>query len=363
MNIVLTGFMGCGKTTVGKALAEKIKKRFIDTDELIQKTAGKTISEIFAEQGEKKFRKLESKTISQVSKLDNQVIATGGGSVLNPENLKVLNRNGVILFLNTSNDVILKRIENQKNRPLMSVQNQKKQVQKLMKKRMPFYTQADYILDANCSITEIVNEIQRLLCNLQVCTTVTNKKELAKALEFETDLIELRLDQLHENLNELITISSVPVIVKVQFLNQLPEVIRSPAAIVDLDIEQADDFAIQQIRRKQKLVLLSFHDFQKTPSLAQLTKILNQQMQNADIGKIVTLGTNTEDIDAIIGLLKIAKNAGFPLIAFLMGESQKHTRTLMCLKGSLLTYAHVNQPLAVGQSSLQELKQKEACSV
>jgi len=98
-NIVLIGLMGSGKTTIGKKIAEKLKMKFIDTDELIVQKAQKAINLIFAEDGELFFRDLESEVIEEISKQENIVISTGGGAVLREENLNNLKKNGVLFYL------------------------------------------------------------------------------------------------------------------------------------------------------------------------------------------------------------------------------------------------------------------------
>ncbi|MGN0494494.1 MAG: shikimate kinase [Acutalibacteraceae bacterium] len=98
-NIVLIGMPGCGKTTIGKAVAKETKKEFIDTDDEIVKNTGRSIPEIFQKYGEKKFREIESEVIKEVSARQSSVIATGGGAVLNPENVSLLKENGLIVFI------------------------------------------------------------------------------------------------------------------------------------------------------------------------------------------------------------------------------------------------------------------------
>ena len=98
-NIVLIGMPGCGKTTIGKSVAMETKKKFIDTDDEIVKKTGMSIPEIFEIYGEKKFREIESEVIKEVAALQSAVIATGGGAVLNPQNVSLLKENGIIVFI------------------------------------------------------------------------------------------------------------------------------------------------------------------------------------------------------------------------------------------------------------------------
>jgi len=119
-NIILTGFMGTGKSTVGRLLAKKTGYRFVDTDTLIEQQTGKTITEIFTTQGEKAFRHLETELVKKLAKKGGQVIATGGGLVLNPDNVKELSRTGKIFCLTATADEILQRVKQQENtRPLL----------------------------------------------------------------------------------------------------------------------------------------------------------------------------------------------------------------------------------------------------
>ena len=119
-NIVLTGFMASGKTTVGKEIANKLNLIFYDTDKIIEEQEGKTISEIFEQCGEKYFRELESKLAITLKNVENAVIATGGGFVINPQNIELMRQNGVVINLKTTPEIILDRIQAAKNtRPLM----------------------------------------------------------------------------------------------------------------------------------------------------------------------------------------------------------------------------------------------------
>ena len=98
-NIVLTGFMASGKSTVGRALAQKLNVSFIDTDQLIEIEQKRQIKDIFAQFGEPYFRTLETEAVRQVCRKDGQVIATGGGIVLNPKNIELFRKNSIIVFL------------------------------------------------------------------------------------------------------------------------------------------------------------------------------------------------------------------------------------------------------------------------
>lgn len=163
-NIILTGFMGTGKTSVGKRLAKELNLKFIDTDGLIEKEAGICINEIFAKFGEAYFRRLESKVINEVSSDENMIIATGGGAVINPTNLLVLKKNGTLICLTASIDVILSRVGSGDERPLISEGDKKETISNLLKVREPFYKKADFIVDTTTkSIKEVVKEVLKIV--------------------------------------------------------------------------------------------------------------------------------------------------------------------------------------------------------
>lgn len=164
-NIVLTGFMGTGKSQVGRRLAKELNIQFVDTDDLIEKEAGKSIAQIFAQLGEGYFRSLESKVINQLSAIGYQpsakVIATGGGAIVNPKNLEALKKSGIVICLTASVESILSRIGSSDERPLLAKGNKKQIISDLLKQREPFYKKADFIIDTTAkSIDEVVKEIK-----------------------------------------------------------------------------------------------------------------------------------------------------------------------------------------------------------
>lgn len=145
MNIVLTGFMASGKSTVGKRLAEINGMRFVDTDELIENENNMKISDIFAEYGEKYFRKLEEETAKKLSETDNAVISTGGGFAVNKNNIAYLRKNGTVVNLNPTLEIILKRLKSESDsRPLAKDKNR---LIELFEMRKPFYDDCDIRID------------------------------------------------------------------------------------------------------------------------------------------------------------------------------------------------------------------------
>ncbi len=154
------GFMGTGKTVVGKALAERLGKEFVELDCLIEQRTGKAISDIFQQDGEIGFRELEIETTKEVSGQKNVVIACGGGVVLNKINIDRLRKECIIVYLTASPGVIMKRTSNDKiERPLLTVPARASQIKELLRYRQPFYERAaDIKIDTSKLNTDKVAE-------------------------------------------------------------------------------------------------------------------------------------------------------------------------------------------------------------
>lgn len=164
MNIVLTGFMGTGKSQIGKRLAKELRMSYLDTDELIEEREKDSISAIFKKRGEKYFRGLETKVVKEVALLDNYVISTGGGVVLGEENIRVLKKNAFVICLLASPQVIFERTKGNEKRPLLEVNNQKKRIGELLELRKPYYERADFSVDTSTlSSEEVVGKIVEFL--------------------------------------------------------------------------------------------------------------------------------------------------------------------------------------------------------
>ena len=119
-NIVLTGFMGTGKSTVGRLVAELLRRPFVDCDEFIVQRAGKSIARLFAEEGEEHFRRLEREVCAELAAQQGQVIATGGGALLDPRNREALARQGLLVCLMATPDSIRARLARESGRPLFN---------------------------------------------------------------------------------------------------------------------------------------------------------------------------------------------------------------------------------------------------
>ena len=160
LNVYLVGMMGSGKTTVGKLLAEKLDYRFLDTDILIETIAGKTIKEIFAQEGEVKFRELETQVLAEVCAYTRSVISTGGGIVLEAKNWSYLHY-GLIIWLDAPVELLVKRLAGDDTRPLLKETDLNLKLTSLLEQRKSFYEEADLhiVIEESQTIREIVREI------------------------------------------------------------------------------------------------------------------------------------------------------------------------------------------------------------
>ena len=147
-NIFLVGLMGAGKTTVGRALAKRLNKQFIDSDHEIEARTGASIPLIFEIEGEASFRQREAEVIRDLTAQENIVLATGGGAVLDPESRAYLKSRGTVIYLRASVNSILQRTSHDKSRPLLQTANPRKTIEDLSRTREPFYNEvADIVID------------------------------------------------------------------------------------------------------------------------------------------------------------------------------------------------------------------------
>lgn len=153
MRIFLIGFMGCGKSTMGRVLASELKLTFIDLDSFLEEKYFRTIPQIFAEEGEEGFRRKERKVLEEVSAFDDIIVATGGGAPCFFDNMDLMNNSGFCIFLDVDTKSLVNRLIYAKiERPLIkgkSPEELSEFIEGMMKKRRPFYEKARYILKGN----------------------------------------------------------------------------------------------------------------------------------------------------------------------------------------------------------------------
>jgi len=165
-NLILIGFMGSGKSTVGSELAKALEMNFVDTDHYIENKENMEIKEIFAQKGEKYFRKIESKYVKEISKMNNTVISTGGGVVASETNMTLLKRNGYVIYLDCTVECIYNRVSKRNTRPLLNnVENLRARIIELLDARLDNYKKYmdnEVYIDSNTKVWDTVNKIKKL---------------------------------------------------------------------------------------------------------------------------------------------------------------------------------------------------------
>ncbi len=160
VNLALVGFMGTGKTSAGRLVAEQLHFEFLDTDDLIQSRTGRTIADIFAQNGEPAFRALERDLVRELAGRKRTVISTGGGLPADPENLASLRTHALVVCLWASPERIWERVRNQSHRPLLHDPDPQRKIRELLELRAPFYRQADVLVNTDSrSAREVAQQI------------------------------------------------------------------------------------------------------------------------------------------------------------------------------------------------------------
>jgi shikimate kinase len=167
--LVLVGMMGAGKTTVGRRLANRLSRRFIDSDEEVEKAAGMSIEDIFKLHGEADFRAGEVKVIARLLKEDEIVLGTGGGAFINPETRELVKAQAVSVWIKADFDLLFARVSRRTNRPLLKTANPKETLRKLIDVRYPIYAEADVaVVSRDIPQDQVAGEvIEALIARLQ----------------------------------------------------------------------------------------------------------------------------------------------------------------------------------------------------
>ena len=160
VNLALIGFMGTGKSSVGRLVADQLRFEFLDTDHLIETRAGKSINDIFTQNGEPAFRELESDLVNELASRTQTVISTGGGLPASPANLNSLKQHALVVCLWSSPEKIFERVREQSHRPLLKTPDPLGRIRSLLATREPFYKQADILLNSEFrSIREVAQQV------------------------------------------------------------------------------------------------------------------------------------------------------------------------------------------------------------
>jgi len=163
-NIIITGFMGTGKSVVAKELARKLKMEFIDMDRIVEEGQGMSIADIFSRYGEDYFREQENKLVKELSQKENMIIATGGGTLLSSDNASILRQRGQIICLYADSRTIYNRVKRRNNRPLLKGENVLSEIDRLLEERKKIYDNIKWKIDTtNLNIQEVTNKIIALL--------------------------------------------------------------------------------------------------------------------------------------------------------------------------------------------------------
>jgi shikimate kinase len=155
-SVVLVGLMGCGKSAIGRRLAAKLGLPFVDADEEIEKAAGKSIEDIFADHGEPYFREGERKVLSRLLRSGPQVLATGGGAFMNEETRAAIAEHGISVWLRAELPLLVRRVGKRGNRPLLKGGDPEAVLQNLMTTRYPVYAQADLTVESRDVPHEVI---------------------------------------------------------------------------------------------------------------------------------------------------------------------------------------------------------------
>jgi shikimate kinase len=160
VNLALIGFMGAGKTSVGRLVAEQLHFHYLDTDDMIQSRTSRTIADIFEKDGEPAFRKLEEQVVAELAACQRTIISTGGGLPVNPQNLASLKTHALTVCLWASPEKIWERVRNQTHRPLLCGPNPRLKIAELLAAREPFYRQADVLINTDLrSAREVAQQV------------------------------------------------------------------------------------------------------------------------------------------------------------------------------------------------------------
>ena len=163
INLTFCGMMGSGKSIIARKVAKIIDFKHIDTDKLIEEKMGKSISKIFENEGEKRFREIEEEVISKILNKKNFVISLGGGSLINKKIRNIIKKNSFNIYLDVSINKLKNRLAASQNRPLIKNTNLKSKLIEIYEKRKSFYNQADLIINNENNLSKTINDLKKKL--------------------------------------------------------------------------------------------------------------------------------------------------------------------------------------------------------
>jgi shikimate kinase len=349
MNIVITGPMGSGKSSTGKLAAEKLSMEFIDTDAAIEREEGRTVSEIFSNDGETAFRELERKLVMDLAGKDNMLIATGGGVVLSAENMRRLRMNGIIINFNAPADVILERIESS-GRPLLGTGDE---LHKYLDARKDSYSVCDHRIETgNMSIEEVADCVCHIasLPVVRVCACISGADAMSDvqyAAMNGATMVELRLDLMPSpDIEALVRESPVPVIATDRAnAKNLERAIAAGCDFVDVDMDCPERDAIIELAAGSGCKsIVSLHNFIGVPDALP-------DKGSANFLKVAATLNSTEALKRLVALHDKRED----VIIAAMGPLGGLLRVFGPMLGSYLTYCSVGEATATGQLDLQTM--------
>lgn len=411
-NIILTGFMGTGKTTVGRKLSETLEMDYIDIDTEIEKNEGMSIQKIFDLYSEQYFRALEKKYISECIYLENTIISCGGGAVLDSDNREILKKSGLILLLEAENEVIVDRLKNDTSRPLIGNNMNAEFIQNLKHKRAGIYTQVmNMKIDTSYkSIEQITSEalmyIDRKIKTQDlfeytektpsICISITSSDfvqleyDLKKIKSLKPDIIEFRadffLDSSYSNIVKAVQIineslADIPMIFTLrstleggktsldesQRISIIKQIIQNNHIdILDIEIMtlSSDLMAIIDECHSNKIFVIgSYHDFDKIPENEFLKDIF---IKNIDLGcHAAKIAVKSNSVSETAHFLKDVmdireKNNGFNSIPIAMGKEGMLSRVIFEARNPGITYTSIihdkDKNSSIGQLDFNTLK-------
>jgi shikimate kinase len=171
-SIVLIGLMGAGKTSIGKRLAASLDMPFSDADQEIEKAAGKSVNDIFAENGETYFRDGERRVIARLLSAGSKVLATGGGAFMHPETRDRIAASGISVWLRADLDTLMSRVSRRDTRPLLKASNPRAVMEKLISDRYPVYAQADVVIESRDVAHDLI--VEEIVQGLMACNKLSH---------------------------------------------------------------------------------------------------------------------------------------------------------------------------------------------
>lgn len=355
MNLVLTGPMGSGKTAVGKMAAEILGMPFADTDELLGQRHGRSADEIFRAVGEDHFRELERELIIHLSKTDGTVIATGGGAVLRPENMRRLRMNGVIINLTAPLETLLERLDGTQNRPLLA-QGEERQTefQKYLNGRTPYYANTDFRINTGqLTLKEAAEKVCAIskLPVIRLCGCISGnepERSVRTAIGGGVSMAELRLDLIPSpDIEALVRGCAVPVIATDRKNPEnLKRAILAGCEFIDVDMGCAEKEEIIDLARKQGCRIIASLHSEAVPNSVP-------DKGGADFVKIAATLNTADDFKKLVSLHGHRDD----LIIAGMGPLGGLLRVFAPMLGSYLTYCSVGEPTATGQLDFRTMNE------